>query len=164
VTSDIDQLMQFAKVFDYEHDNDREIVIVGCAYIESLVKEILEATFIENEDEANKILSESTGALSGLIPRARLLYLLGVIPNLVFKDIQTVGRIRNEFAHKISTKFTDNKIVQLCRNLEWHVHTMFMQPPTDASARDLYQVGVNQLVTHLVALPSLQRHKRSNRN
>jgi DNA-binding MltR family transcriptional regulator len=164
VLSDTDRLLEFAKAFDYEHDNDREIVIVGCAYIENLVKEILEATFIDDKSEAKKLLSESTGSLSSLVPRARLLYLLGIIPEIVYKDIQTIGKIRNEFAHKISTSFSDNKIGQLCKNLEWHVYSMFMQPPPEASARDLYQVGVNQLVTHLVALPGVQRLERSKRN
>jgi len=158
--SELERLLEFTYTFDYEHDNDREIVIVGCAYIESLIKEILEATFIDDPKEAKSLLSESTGSLSGLVPRARLLYLLGVIPELVYKDIQIVGKIRNEFAHKVSASFNDNRVQQLCGNLKWHVQSLFMKPPPEATARDIYQVGVNQLVSHLGALPGLQKLKR----
>lgn len=162
MNAELQRLVDFSSSFDYEHDNDREIVIVGCAYIESLIKEIVEATFIDDRNESQKLLNDSTGPLSGLVPRARLLYMLGVIPKLVYKDIQTVGKIRNEFAHKVSASFTDNKVQQLCGNLEWHVHSLFMKPPQEATARDIYQVGVNQLVSHLGALPGLQRLKRDN--
>lgn len=159
--SEFEMLLEFSRLFDYEHDNDREIVIVGCAYIEDLIKEILEATFIDDSKEAEALLSESKGPLSGLVPRARLLYLLGAIPKPVYKDIQTVGKIRNEFAHKVSASFFDTRIQQLCGNLEWHVQSLFMKPPPDATARDIYQVGVNQLVSHLGALPGLQRLTRA---
>ncbi|WP_197488400.1 MltR family transcriptional regulator [Methylomonas koyamae] len=164
MAAELEKLLEFTRYFDYKHANDREIVIVGCAYIESLVKEIIKATFIPDEKEAHKLLNESAGALSSLVPRARLLYLLGVIPEVVYKDIQTVGRIRNEFAHKVNASFTDNTIVQLCGNLQWHIQSMFMQPPPGVGARNLYQVGVNQLVTYLVALPNLQRSKREKTN
>jgi len=162
--SEFDRLLEFSRSFDYEHDNDREIVIVGCAYIESLIKEILEATFIDDPNEAKALLSDSTGPLSGLVPRARLLYLLGVIPEPVYKDIKTVGKIRNEFAHKVSASFSDNRVQQLCGNLEWHVQSLFMKPPPEATARDIYQVGVNQLVSHLGALPGFQRFNRERSN
>ena len=162
--SEFDRLLEFSRSFDYGHDNDREIVIVGCAYIESLIKEILEATFIDDPKEAKVLLNESTGPLAGLVPRARLLYLLGVIPELVYKDIQTIGKIRNEFAHKVSTSFSDNRIKQLCENLKWHVQSLFMEPPAGAAARDIYQVGVNQIVSHLGGLPGLQRLSRAKSN
>ena len=123
--SDFERLLEFSRSFDYAHDNDREIAIVGCAYIESLVKEILEATLIEDAREVSALLSESTGQLSGLIPRSRLLYLLGVIPEVIYKDIKTIGKIRNEFAHKVSASFSDNRVTQLCQNLEWHIQSMF---------------------------------------
>ena len=164
MNSELERLLEFSSSFDYEHDNDREVVIVGCAYIESLIKEIVEATFIDDPKEVADLLSESKGVLSGLVPRARLLYLLGVIPELVYKDIKTVGKIRNEFAHKVTASFTDNKVQQLCGNLEWHKHSLFMKSPQEATTRDIYQVGVNQLVSHLGALPGLQRLKREKSN
>jgi len=157
--NEIERLLEFSKAFDYEHDNDREIVIVGCAYIEDLIKDILESSFIDDEKEIKSLISESTGSLSGLVPRARLLYLLYVIPKLIYEDIKIVGKIRNHFAHNVSASFNDNSVVQLCHNLKWHKESLFMEPPASATSRDIYQVGVNQLVTHLNALPSLQRFK-----
>jgi len=156
---EINQLLEFSQLFDYQHDNDREIVIVGCAYLESLIKDILEATFVDDSNEIKALLSDSTGSLSSLVPRARLLYLLGIIPKTVYKDIKIVGKIRNEFAHNVAISFNNNKIMQLCESLEWHIQSLFMKPPKGATSRDIYQVGVNQLVSHLGILPSFQKSK-----
>ncbi|MFI3157190.1 MAG: MltR family transcriptional regulator [Methylococcaceae bacterium] len=161
---ELERLIKFSESFDYKHDNDREIVIVGCAYIESLIKDILEATFIDDHKEVKQLLSDSTGSLSSLVPRSRLLYLLGVIPELVYKDILTIGKIRNLFAHNVSMSFDDNAVCQLCRNLKWHIQSMMMKPPAGATTRDIYQVGVNQVVCHLGALPGLQRLNRDQGN
>lgn len=162
--SEFEKLMEFRDAFDYEHDNDREIAIVGCAYIETIIKTTLEETFVADLKERDNILNESSGALSGIITRARLLYLLGVIPEIIFHDIKLVARIRNEFAHNVSASFESEKISTLCNKLKWHEFSMCMKAPPEATIREIYQVGVNQLVAHLNALPSLQRCKAKERN
>ncbi|WP_449258262.1 MltR family transcriptional regulator [Chlorobium limicola] len=160
MNNDLEQLVEFSKLFDYEHDNERDIVIVGCAFIEELIKETLRESLIQDDEEITKLISESTGSLPGLIQRARLLYLLGVIPKLVFEDLKYIAKIRNHFAHNMQASFSDNKVAQLCRNLKWHIESMMCLPPEGATTRDLYQVGVNQIVCHLNALPALARYKR----
>ena len=157
------KLQEFSQAFNYEHDNEREIAIVGCAYIESLLGDILVATFLDDRSEVKNLIGEA-GPLNGLVARARLLYLLGVIHELVYKDIKIIGKIRNEFAHKVSASFADDRIKDLCRNLKWYEFNLFMKPPAEATARDIYQVGVNQVVAHLGALPGLQRYNRAQRD
>ena len=158
------ELLNFSKSFDYEHDNDREVVIVGCAYIESLIKAILGESLAQDKKEINLLLDESSGALSALIPRSRLLYLMGVFPKTVFEDIKLISRIRNHFAHNISASFEDESVVKNVNRMRWHIETLFMEPPVDASVRDIYQVAVNQIVGHLHALPGLARCKRAKGN
>lgn len=161
--AEFQKLEEFSQAFDYEHDNEREIAIVGCAYIESLLSEILAATFLDDASEVNLLIGD-TGPLGSLVARARLLYLLGVLHEQVYKDIKTIGKIRNEFAHKVSASFEDDRVRDLCKSLKWHELSMFMKPPAEASARDIYQVGVNQVVCHLGALPGLQRLERARRS
>lgn len=163
VRTEFEKLAEFSLAFDYGHDNEREIAIVGCAYIESLLGEILAATFLDDASEV-KLLTGDTGPLGSLVARARLLYLLGVVPELVYKDIKIIGKIRNEFAHKVSASFSDDRVRDLCKSLKWHELSMFMKPPADASTRDIYQVGVNQVVCHLGGLPGLQRLERARRS
>ncbi|WP_204137890.1 MltR family transcriptional regulator [Halomicronema sp. CCY15110] len=157
-------LLNFSKSFDYEHDNDREIVIIGCAYIESLIKAILRESLVQDEKELNLLLDEAQGALPGLVQRARILYLMGIFPKIIFNDIKLVARVRNHFAHNVSATFDDESVVKNVKKMQWHIESMFMEPPEEASIRDIYQVAVNQLVCHLNALPSLARYKRGKSN
>ena len=152
VTTKEIELLDFSILFDYEHDNDREIVIVGCAFLETLIERILKSKFREDAQEVKSFLKNDGGNLTGLVARARLLYLLKVIPRVVFCDIKTIGKIRNHFAHNVYAQFSDDRIKSLCSNLMWHKESMLMAPPPNASSRDHYQVNINQLVAHLAGL------------
>jgi len=154
-------LVNFSKAFDYEHDNDREIVIVGCAYIESLVKTLLRESLTQDEKELNLLLDEAQGALPSLVQRARLLYLMGSFPRVIFEDIKLVARVRNHFAHNVSASFSDESVIKNVKRMKWHLEAMFMDPPEGATIRDIYQVAVNQLVCHLNILPRLARYQRN---
>jgi len=158
------ELISFNEAFDYEHDNDREIVIVGCAYIESLIKDLLRESLIQDEKELNQFLDDAQGPLPGIVQRARLLYLMGTFPKVIFDDIKLVARVRNHFAHNVSATFNDSSVIKNIKKMKWHIQSMFMEPPEDASIRDIYQVAVNQLVCHLNALPMLARYKRNEDN
>jgi DNA-binding MltR family transcriptional regulator len=158
---EIQELLNFGKAFDYEHDNDREVVIVGCAYIEVLVKALLRESLAQDKKELNLLLDEAQGALPGLVQRARLLYLMGSFSKVIFEDIKLVARVRNYFAHNVTASFSDESVVKNVRKMKWHVESMFMDPPENASIRDIYQVAVNQLVCHLNMLPRLARYKRT---
>ena len=157
---EMESLINFTLSFDYNHDNDREIVIVGCAYLESMLGTILEATFIEDQGTANEILGTG-GELSAFLSRAKVLYLLGIIPEIIYKDMKSISKIRNHFAHNVTASFNDDQIISHCKNLAWHKESMMMVPPNGAPPRSLYQVGINQIVSHLSVLPSLQRSKRN---
>lgn len=157
-------LLNFSMAFDYEHDNDREIVIVGCAYIESVIKALLCESLAQDEKELNLLLDEAQGALPGLVQRARVLYLMDAFPKVIFEDIKLVARIRNYFAHNVSAAFSDESVIKMVKKMRWHLESMFMEPPEDATIRDIYQVAVNQLVCHLNALPRLARYKRTKGN
>ena len=158
------EFLDFARAFDFEHDNDREIVIVGCAYIESLIKAILREFLVQDKKELGLLLDESKGALPGLVQKARILYLMNVFPKVIFEDIRLVARIRNHFAHNVFAIFNDESVVKNIKKMKWYIESLKMGPPEDATIRDIYQVAVNQLVSHLVVLPSSARYKRSKKN
>lgn len=157
------ELIQFFESFPYDTGNDREIVIVGCAYIESVIKNSLAEYFVEDHSEIKALVGDSNGALAGLVQRSRLLYLVELIPKVIYADLKIIARIRNHFAHNVGASFSDRKIIDLCANLRWHSEAMMRNPPSDATARDIYQVGINQLVCYLNALPGMARHRRNAR-
>ncbi len=121
----------------------------------TLLSGILVDFMIENRNEVDKLL-QPDGPLGTYGSRVTACYCLGLIGKIVTIDLRIVGKIRNCFAHDIRTDFTDPKISQWCRLLRWHKE-FFAVPPSDATDRDLFQVGGNHLVSHLTAIPGVAR-------
>lgn len=155
-----EMLFEFAKLFDYDEASDRAVAIVGPAFLDTLLTEVLTNFLIADEKEVSKLL-QPDGPLGTYGSRVTACYCLGLIGEIVKADLRLVGKIRNRFAHDLRATFADPKIQSWCRALRWHKE-FFMQPPADATDRDLFQVGVNQLVTHLNGIVSIARiEKRS---
>lgn len=156
-------MLDFAHLFDYAEPSDRAIAIVGPAFLDMLLSDILREFMIDDPKEVEKLL-QPEGPLGTYGSRVRACYCLGLIGPIVTADLQLVGKIRNQFAHDLQASFSDQKISNWCRALQWHKHAMLAEPPAAATDRDLFQVGVNQLASHLTAMPGLARFsKRSKR-
>lgn len=154
-----DALFEFSKLFKYEEENDRAIAIVGAAFLDTLLEHILVSFLADDEKEVKKLLQydQPLGTYGNRITMA---YCLGLIGKTICDDLRLVGKIRNRFAHDLYASFDDEKIQSWCKSLKWHRIAIFTPPK--ATARDLFQVGVNQLVAHLHGLISVVRpEKRS---
>ena len=142
---------EFVRLFDYDEASDRAVAIVGPAFLDSLLHEILISFLVDDEAEAAKLLNGGLGTFGSRITAC---YCLGLIGDIVKADLRLVGKIRNRFAHEVGASFSDPQVSSWCRALEWH-RELLPVTPSDATARDLFQVGVNQLVCHLDALPGV---------
>lgn len=142
-----DALSEYAKLFDYEEKNDRAIAIVGATFLEILLEHILWAFLIDDEKEVTELLQydQPLGTFSGKI---RMTYCLGLIYKPVRDDLHLVRKIRNEFAHNLYASFEGEKIKSWRTSLQWHKKAYVADPPPNASARDLFYVGVHRLVTY----------------
>lgn len=155
-----EMLVEFSRLFDYSEASDRAVAIVGPAFLDTLLSDILIEFMVEDEREVFKLL-QPEGPLGTYGSRVTACYCLGLIGRIVTADLRLVGKIRNRFAHDLRSDFSDTKISQWCRALRWHKEFFAAQPP-EATDRDLFQVGVNQLVTHLNGVPGIARlSKRS---
>ena len=133
-------LIEFAKQFDYQEPSDRAVVIVGHTFLDMLLRNILIDFLIDDEKEVDKLLNPD-GALGTYGSRVTACYCLGLIDEIVKKDLQLVGRIRNQFAHDLHVDFSNQKIGDWCKALRWHKE-FYMMPPPGVSERDLYQSGL----------------------
>ncbi len=151
-------LMEFSRLFDYEEENDRAIAVVGVTFLEMLLEHSLIAFFVDDEKEVQRLLSydQPLGAFGS---RITLCYCLGLIPKPIRDDLRLAGKIRNRFAHNLAASFEEEKIRSWCESLQWH-RIAYIPPHPEATTRDLFQVGVNQLVTYLNAVPSIARGQR----
>lgn len=152
-------LLDFAYLFDYAEPNDRAIAIVGAAFLDMLLSDILREFLVDDPKEVEKLL-QPEGPLGTFGSRVSACYCLGLIAPMIASDLRLVGKIGNRFAHELQTTFSDQRIGQWCKSLQWHGHALFRDPPPGVADRDLFQVGVNQLVTHLIGLPGLARSEK----
>jgi DNA-binding MltR family transcriptional regulator len=155
-----EMLLEFSRLFDYSEASDRAVAIVGPAFLDTLLSDILTEFMVEDEKEVKKLL-QPDGSLGTYGSRVTACYCLGLVGAIVTADLRVVGKIRNRFAHEIRANFADPKISQWCQLLRWHRESIGI-PPVDATDRDLFQVGINQLVAHLNGIPGMARFdKRS---
>lgn len=153
-------LEEFSKLFTYNVGDDRAIVIIGSAYLETILEHILIEFFPENDKEVEFLFGydKPLGTYSN---KVRMIYCLGLIEKKVMQDLKLIGKIRNRFAHNLTVSFEDKDIIDWCKQLKWHQVSSFLHDiPEDATTRDLYQVGVNTVISYLngiVGIANLQK-------
>ena len=150
---------EFHKLFNEDEKNDRAIAIVGVTFLDTLLEHILWSFLVDDDKEVEKLLrpDQSLGTFSG---RIRMVYCLGLIYKPVRDDLDNVRKIRNRFAHKLDISFEDQQIKAWCQNLKWHRIVYVTNPPSDATAQELFRVGVNQLITYLDGVVGIARGEK----
>lgn len=151
-------LFEFSQLFAFEEPNDRAIAVIGGAFLDTVLLHILQNFFPEDEKEA-KQLFEYNNPLGTYSARVKMVFCLGLIDKLIMEDLKLVGKIRNEFAHNLNASFNDSRIGPWCKELKWH-RFAYMNPPKYATNRDLFQVGVHQLISHLNGTVSIARGRK----
>jgi len=152
-----DALFEFSRLFRDE-DNDRALVIVGGAFLDTILENMLIEFLVDDEKEVADLLRHD-GPIGSYSGRVRAAYCLGLLRKAVRDDLRLVGKIRNRFAHDLSVSFAEQQISSWCNALRWH-REAYMTPPPGVSARDLFHVGVNQLVAHLNGYVSIARGEK----
>lgn len=148
-------LLEFHDLFNHGEKNERAIAIVGATFLETLLEHILWAFLIDDQNEVKKLLRSKS--FNRYIMMA---YCLGLINKPVRDDLDLVRQIRNEFAHTLNVSFEDKTIKSWCASLKWHQITHVADPLDNATAQELFQVGVNQLIAHLGGVVSIARGKK----
>jgi DNA-binding MltR family transcriptional regulator len=151
-------LLEFSQLFKHEEKNDRGLVIVGASFLETLLEHIL-INFLINDPKEVADLLRYDQPLGSFGNRTRAAYCFGLISKTIRDDLRLIGKIRNRFAHDLSASFDDQQIAAWCTALKWH-RVGYMQPPHDAAVRDLFHVGLNQIVCHLNGIVSIARGEK----
>ncbi|OJV11832.1 MAG: hypothetical protein BGO12_08400 [Verrucomicrobia bacterium 61-8] len=153
-----DALREFTMLFQ-EEKNQRAAVIVGVAYLDLLLENILVNFFADDEKEVEALLKNDR-PLGTYGSRISLAYCLGLFGKIIRDDLRLVGRIRNRFAHDFRASFEEERIKNWCLSLRWHEISMMMSPPEGATPSEIFQVGVNQLVSHLNGVVGIARNEK----
>lgn len=157
-----DAMSAFQSLFnEREAVDERVIAILGGTFLDNILEHTLMNFMVDDEKEKKKLLGvdRAMGTFSSRVTSA---YCLGLICTTVRDDLRTVGKIRNHFAHQLQASFDLEPIRGWCLLLRWHEISMMRTAPADATPREIFKVGVNQLISHLSGLAGvalLERRK-----
>lgn len=98
-------------------ETDRGCALMACAYLEDRLGEAFKKYLVDDEKIKNEILGNS-GPIGSFSAKVKLAYLLGKIPKEVFRDLDTIRKIRNQFAHNPQQiDFNTQQIKDICLNI-----------------------------------------------
>lgn len=110
-------------------ESDRGLALYATAHIDNEFETILRDKLVGNANHLDGIFSFN-GPLGTFSSKIKLSYSLGLISKTTMNDINTLRKIRNEFAHSNqSLSFESEKIRNLCSSLQLNVQ------PEDSSSR-----------------------------
>ena len=91
-------------------------MLISVSYLERQLKEIVSAFLCEGDASA-RLLEGFNAPLGTLAARTAAAAALGLISGREYRELETIRKIRNQFAHDHRTGFSDQGIVDRCRNL-----------------------------------------------
>jgi DNA-binding MltR family transcriptional regulator len=92
---EIDQSMH--KEFDKA--SDRVLAIVGAAYLDSVLEQLLRRIFIKDDEQVDRLLGPDR-PLGSNGSKYQLAYCLGLIDERERDDLSMIAKVRNAFAHR----------------------------------------------------------------
>jgi DNA-binding MltR family transcriptional regulator len=120
------------KLFDVLNSgSDVSCVIIGAAFLDTALATLLKRRLVTSKI-TEKMLSPR-GALGAFVARADLAYCLGLISEHRHRDLCTIGKVRNQFAHNhMGPAFSEPAVRQLCDQLhEWRI--LLLGEPDDSA-------------------------------
>ena len=94
--------------------SDRAIAIVGAAFLDTHISQLLENFFIDDYDEVRSLLDEDR-PIGNFGTRIRLAYALGLISKEERDDLWSILQIREFFTREMGeVKFTDDPLREWC--------------------------------------------------
>jgi DNA-binding MltR family transcriptional regulator len=147
----LDDLCNDTKRFieDIQKEPDRSVPIVAVAFLDDVLKKLLEAVFIDNKKVVKQVL-EYPGALSNFAVSADVAYCLGLISPKNYKDIDQIRKIRNKFSHsRLPVSFEEKEIAEMCEKLNWYKLLSQTRMP-NCSSRDKFLLTAIMLVNTIL--------------
>jgi len=143
---DVDELFNFLDKLRKE--SDRGAVLISGAILEERLSDILHAFLLDHRTSV-ELLDGSNAPLGTFSSKINACYSLGLIQKNEFEELNTIRKIRNEFAHKWDNlDFATSKIKDLTMNLPW------TGGPSDSKLqfipKERFSFAVSMLLTDLL--------------
>ncbi len=149
LTEDVARLVQ-----DLERETDRGCALLAAAFLDDVLDLMLRSAFVDAPESVNKLLGPGR-PLESFGVRAHLAYLIGLLGNDVYSDINLIREIRNDFAHRQPTSFGAKEIDAKCRRLQCVANIM---PDDSMSCRERFVATTVLIANHLLIQSEQQEH------
>ena len=136
-------------MYDLRYESHRGAVLLSCAYLDDLLREILCAFFLPGK-QTNDLLEGFNAPLGSFSARATAAHACALITATEYRELGTLRKIRNEFAHSRTASFDDQRIGGLCRNLKYRVPDHDGKVPAPAAC---FSTAAIALITSLTNRP-----------
>jgi mannitol operon repressor len=100
---------------EMDNESSRGRVLVSCALLDEHLGECIRARLVDSRD-VDKLTDGFNAPFGTFSARIAGAYGLGVISEDEFHDLEIVRKIRNEFAHQITTGFENPSVAARCGN------------------------------------------------
>lgn len=142
---------------EFQHESDRATAILGAAFLDEQLLQLLNEFLIDDETEVQELLNTER-PLGSFGPRIRAAYCMGLMPKEHFNDLKAIKEIRNKFAHQLhGLSFEHESIVKACDKLQ--TPKPFVSRHTE-SPRDKFLRAVVLLMMFLgIQILSVSKHR-----
>src|SRR5438105_6516131 len=79
-------------------ESDRGLVLVGSSYLDSCLKTLLKASFVEDRQIIHEMLGRDR-PLGSFSSRMKIAYLLGLLELPEYRELDLIRKIRNDCGH-----------------------------------------------------------------
>lgn len=100
----------------HNEESSLGMVLVTSSFVDEQLRETLRS-FFTKEKYAKELLDGANAPLGTFSSRINAAAALGLISDEEYRNCHIVRKIRNEFAHKVTTDFEDDNIKAMCMNL-----------------------------------------------
>lgn len=99
----------FDKIFTAS--NERGAALSCVAYLDAIIADHIKLIMVDDSDAITQMFGEQ-GSLGGFGSRVRFSYLLGLVDKFIYRELLTINKIRNAFAHRINVESFSSPEVQ----------------------------------------------------
>ena len=116
---------------EFQKENDRSAAIIGAAFLDEHLKQLLVNFMVDDPNEVKELLSGES-PLGSFGARIRAAYCLGLISYQYFESLKLIKDVRNAFAHQLHGRtFDDKDVAAACNKLQslQPIKSRFTQTP-----------------------------------
>lgn len=114
---DCDEIRLF--LLSLKSESDRALAIVSLAYIDDKMQELMSSAFVKDSPVALGKLFDGFGPLANFASRLRIAAALGWISKETYAALESLRKIRNEFAHRpFISSYDDPEIARLVDSMD----------------------------------------------